>query len=236
MSPSQKELRADRVERGLIERILNGTYPSGSELPGERLLCKEFGVARPALREALQRMSRDGWLVIQHGKATRVVDMAQDGTLSILTGILKADTRFFGSFVPDALEMWALVAPYYTAWAIQNHSEKIAEMIASFKDIEDRSEQTVLAMWRLHRYMIELGGNIVYLLTFNSFNEFYRKLSLYYYRGADRRAGAHQFWDALHEAAIKNDVAGAAVLVREYILTILTDWKAAFDEAPIDVG
>lgn len=232
MSPSQKELRADRVERGLIERILNGTYPSGSELPGERVLCKEFGVARPALREALQRMSRDGWLDIQQGKATRVVDLAQDGTLSILTGILKADSRFFGSFVPDALEMWALVAPFYTAWAIQNHAEKIAEMIEGFSEIEDRSEQTVMAMWKLHRYMIELGGNVVYLLTFNSFNEFYRKLSLYYYRSAERRAGAHQFWKALHTAATGGDVAGAAVLVREYIMTIDHDWKATFEETP----
>src|SRR5687768_11008865 len=137
MSPSQKELRADRVERGMIERILNGTYPSGSELPGERVLCKEFGVARPALREALQRLSHAGWLDIQHGKATRVVDMAEDGTLSILNGILKADPRYFGNFVPDALEMWALVAPYYTARAIQEDREAVMAMIESARETED---------------------------------------------------------------------------------------------------
>ena len=63
--------------------------------------------------------------------------------------------------------------------ALQVFLTKLAILFAGFKEIEDRSEQTVLAMWRVHRYMIELGGNIVYLLTFNSFNEFYRKLSLY---------------------------------------------------------
>ena len=35
---------------------------------------------RPTLREVLQRMSRDGWLEIRHGKATRVrFETSKDG-------------------------------------------------------------------------------------------------------------------------------------------------------------
>src|SRR5687767_6390312 len=124
----------------MIERILDGTYPPGSELPGERVLCKEFGVARPALREAMQRLQRDGWLEIQHGKSTRVVDLSRGATLSILAGMLKANVRLFSNFVPDVLEMWSVLAPNYTARAIERDAESIYEMLMGFQTLDDRSE------------------------------------------------------------------------------------------------
>ncbi|MEJ1267509.1 GntR family transcriptional regulator [Pantoea ananatis] len=40
--------------------------------PAERELSELIGVTRTTLREVLQRLARDGWLTIQHGKPTRV--------------------------------------------------------------------------------------------------------------------------------------------------------------------
>ncbi|MGC6744236.1 GntR family transcriptional regulator [Escherichia coli] len=41
----------------------------GLFLPAERELSELIGVTRTTLREVLQRLARDGWLTIQHGKA-----------------------------------------------------------------------------------------------------------------------------------------------------------------------
>src|SRR5574341_1923694 len=144
--PDPKESAADRAERLLIERILDGTYPPGSDLPGERALSDEFGVARPALREALQRLSRDGWLDIQHGKSTRVVDLMRGGTLSILSGLVKADSRGYGNFVPDVLEMWSMIAPAYTARAVERSPRVVIALLAGFRGIDERPDTVVRSM------------------------------------------------------------------------------------------
>jgi GntR family negative regulator for fad regulon and positive regulator of fabA len=70
--PVQKP--AEMAETRLLEAILSGHFPINSNLPGERELAEQIGVTRPTLREALQRLARDGWLDIQQDKPTRVRD------------------------------------------------------------------------------------------------------------------------------------------------------------------
>ncbi|MDZ7904090.1 MAG: GntR family transcriptional regulator [Rheinheimera sp.] len=41
-------------------------------MPAERELSELIGVTRTTLREVLQRLARDGWKTIQHGKPTKV--------------------------------------------------------------------------------------------------------------------------------------------------------------------
>lgn len=81
MSELNEERATDRAERHLIEKIVSGTFPPNTDLPGERTLSKDLDLARPALREAMQRLSRDGWLDIQQGKPTRIRDYLKDGNI-----------------------------------------------------------------------------------------------------------------------------------------------------------
>lgn len=57
----------------LMERIRSGTIPPGAQLPSERELMEEYGVGRPAVREALQTLERSGIVEILHGERARVV-------------------------------------------------------------------------------------------------------------------------------------------------------------------
>ena len=59
------------AEEYIIESIWNNRFPAGSILPAERELSELIGVTRTTLREVLQRLARDGWLTIQHGKPTQ---------------------------------------------------------------------------------------------------------------------------------------------------------------------
>ena len=47
--------------------ILDGTYPEGSHLPGERELVKEFGVSRSTIREALKVLEEHKLIDGRHG-------------------------------------------------------------------------------------------------------------------------------------------------------------------------
>src|SRR3990170_7275190 len=75
---------AELAETRLIAAILDGQFPINSTLPPERDLSTQLGVTRPTLREALQRLARDGWLEIRHGRPTRVRDYWHEGSLGVL--------------------------------------------------------------------------------------------------------------------------------------------------------
>ncbi|MEO4046188.1 FCD domain-containing protein [Pseudomonas sp. CAU 1711] len=62
----QRRLSDDIVER-LETMILEGTLKAGERLPAERVLAERFGVSRPSLREAIQKLVAKGLLVSRQG-------------------------------------------------------------------------------------------------------------------------------------------------------------------------
>ena len=79
------------AEHYIVESIWNNHFSPGSLLPAERELSELIGVTRTTLREVLQRLSRDGWLTIQHGKPTKVNDYWQTSGLNILDTLARLD-------------------------------------------------------------------------------------------------------------------------------------------------
>ena len=74
------------VLREIIALIASGAYSQGQRLPAERELATQLGVTRPTLREVLQRLARDGWIEIRHGRSTRVRNYWQEGKLGVKAG------------------------------------------------------------------------------------------------------------------------------------------------------
>ena len=79
------------AEEYIIESIWNNRFPAGSILPAERELSELIGVTRTTLREVLQRLARDGWLTIQHGKPTKVNNFWETSGLNILETLARLD-------------------------------------------------------------------------------------------------------------------------------------------------
>ncbi|WP_328375447.1 GntR family transcriptional regulator [Streptomyces sp. NBC_01020] len=68
----------ERVYAELRERIIEGTYAAGLRLV-ERDLAEQLGVSRIPLREAMQRLERDGFLTVQARRGSVVTEFgAQD--------------------------------------------------------------------------------------------------------------------------------------------------------------
>lgn len=221
---TRRERASERAERLLIERILDGTYPPGTTLPGERDLAKELGTARPALREALQRLARDGWLIIQQGKSTEVSQYMRDGSLNVLSGLMQADLSLLPDFVPNLLEMWSLLAPTYTAAAVERDARAVHEQLFGYRGLADRARPYARAQWRLHHLLIHLSGNPVYGLVLNGFREFYIRLATLYYGDPARRDEVRDFWQSLYEAALLADGERAAGLIWEYMQATRQRW------------
>ncbi len=58
----------------LYQRITDGTYATGQQLPTEDELALEFGVSRATIRQAVGELVRNGMLTRKQGKGTFVVE------------------------------------------------------------------------------------------------------------------------------------------------------------------
>ncbi len=71
-APRARPGLADRVYHLLYSRISNGDYPANQKLPSEKTLSEEFGVSRPILRDALERLRDQGLVHSRQGAGSFV--------------------------------------------------------------------------------------------------------------------------------------------------------------------
>ena len=65
---------SDAVASSLERRILEGSLKPGDRLPPERELATEFGVSRPSLREAIQKLASKGMVQSRQGGGTYITN------------------------------------------------------------------------------------------------------------------------------------------------------------------
>ncbi|MFC5078194.1 Fatty acid metabolism regulator protein [Vibrio thalassae] len=111
------------AEKYIIESIWNGRFPPGSILPAERELSELIGVTRTTLREVLQRLARDGWLTIQHGKPTKVNQFMETSGLHILDTLMTLDADNATSIVEDLLAARTNISPIFMRYAFKANKE-----------------------------------------------------------------------------------------------------------------
>lgn len=69
--PARRSMSADLVDL-IRERIRRGELTSGDRLPTERMLVAELGVSRSVVREAVARLSAEGWVEARQGSGVFV--------------------------------------------------------------------------------------------------------------------------------------------------------------------
>lgn len=119
------------AEKYIIESIWNGRFAPGSILPAERELSELIGVTRTTLREVLQRLARDGWLTIQHGKPTKVNKFMETSGLHILDTLMTLDTDNATSIVEDLLAARSNISPIFMRYAFKVNKEASEQTISN---------------------------------------------------------------------------------------------------------
>lgn len=85
-------IKKTRVAEGIADRIrmliLDGTFPAGRPLPGERQLAERFGVSRGSVRDAFRTLETVGLLVTRHGQGTFPQELDVDRLVAPLASVL----------------------------------------------------------------------------------------------------------------------------------------------------
>jgi len=117
------------VVHALGTAIVTGVYPPGAVIPTEEKLGAEFGVGRPAIREAIRVLSGKGLLTARAGRGTTVLDPSRWHLLD--PDILR--WRYEESPSPSTMEdltgLRLVLEPSAARFAAQSASLRILEPI-----------------------------------------------------------------------------------------------------------
>lgn len=218
---------AEVAESRLITAILEGHFPIGETLPPERELAGQLGVTRPTLREALQRMARDGWIDIQHGRPTRVRNYWLEGNLGVLGGIARFPQHAPDEFVPNLLTIRLLMAPTYFRRAAEKDPVLTHDLLREIIQVGDSPAAFAQADWRLHHQMTVLSGNPIFTLILNGFKQLYGQMALIYFDLEVAREHSRNFYGALLRASENADLTLFEELTRQTMADSCELWREA---------
>ena len=218
----------DFAEDRIITAILDGTFPPDHELPNQHFLSAEMGIARPSLREAVQRLASDGWISIQHGKTSRVKDIWTEGGLNILAGLIKHPDQMPSDFILKLLEIRSVIAPDYAGQAIEKHQREVQTVFKEGIILDDTPKEFAQFDWKMHRHLALLSDNFIYPLLLNSFAGFYENMALIYYEDENSRQASFNFHKQLHDLIQQEqDIVKVRKVFTSAMIDSIENWKNA---------
>ncbi|MCL1123378.1 fatty acid metabolism transcriptional regulator FadR [Shewanella surugensis] len=227
---------ASFAEKYIVRSIWDNKFPPGSILPAERELSELIGVTRTTLREVLQRLARDGWLTIQHGKPTRVNNFWETSGLNILETIAELNPDGFPELVDQLLSARSNVSAIYFKGAIRNNAAKAVTALAAIHTLEDTAQAYADFDYQLQHTLAFSSGNPLYVLILNGFKGLYSRVGRYYFSSSDARALALDFYKQLEILAQNANYHEVPSLMFNYGINSGVMWQSLRDDMPVELG
>ncbi len=218
------------VENKLIRLILNGEYSPGNTLPSERELAIKLEVSRPTLREAIQRLKRDGWITVKKGQTSVVNDYWKNGNLNTLANIIQNNKQITNDFTIYLLELRLALVPTFVKEAVGKYPEKVVALLSNTDSLEDNSHEYARFDWKLQKKIAELSSNPIYLLILNSFDDIYVNLANKYFSKEENRNSSLSFYKTLLKSAMKEDVSLSKKITIEAMKKSIDLWKKSEED------
>lgn len=223
---TEKPLKpAEYAERQLLETILNSKYVAGQVLPAERELAKILGVTRPTLRETLQRLSREGWVTIRHGKPTLVNDYLKQGGLGTLNTLTKFGKGMSNEIISNLLQVRSALFPSIVLQAVQMDPESILEYLKLSNKLTEDPKEFSNFDWGLQMCIARATKNPVFVLMINDFTPLYESLGKVYFQDKGARDFSRSYYKGLIRT-INSDENKITDFVRETLEQVEKIWQA----------
>ena len=185
---------ADVAEQYLIESIWDGSIAINSELPAERLLADKIGVTRTTLREVLQRLSKDGWITIRHGKPTKVNNFWETSGLNILSTLTRLDKARRSDFIDQLMSVRTNISTIILRMAAKNNNKSVIEFLNSPPSINADSASFTEYDYLFYHHVAVSSNNMIYVLILNGLQDLYRKVGSFYFSNTEARSIALTFY------------------------------------------
>lgn len=198
------------AEEYIVKSIWNNVFPAGSDLPAERELAEKIGVTRTTLREVLQRLARDGWLQIQHGKPTKVNNVWETAGPNIINTLIKLDKTYIPVIITNVVSLRTRTAEFYIPEAVKIDAKAAFLLFNDLDQLADTAEAYAEFDYQLFRQFTFVAHKPVFGLIFNSFKTLYLQIAHLFFSKAESRHVTKQFYRDLQAACQQGDSEEAA--------------------------
>jgi DNA-binding FadR family transcriptional regulator len=133
--PTVKRSRfADQAYTYLFQKIVTGAYREGDKLPSENEMSMMFGVSRPVVREALERLRAEGLVASRRGRGSIVQPRPTGNGLATINADKLRVLR-------ENLEFRALLEPQACIYACERRTD---EDIAAIRAAVDQYQKVAV--------------------------------------------------------------------------------------------
>ena len=180
LQPVTRRSVPDEVFDQVLAGVVDGELEAGEALPSERRLAEVLGVSRPAVREALQRMTQTRLLEVRHGGATTVRDFRRYAGLDLLPRLLVRKGNLDAAVARSILEARLVIGPGVAALAAGRGGPALCATLTETVDALAATEDGpagdierqlhALAFWD---HVVDAADSLAFRLMFNSLRTAY---------------------------------------------------------------
>lgn len=224
------------AEEYIVESIWNNRFPPGTLLPAERELSELIGVTRTTLREVLQRLARDGWLTIQHGKPTKVNNFWETSGLNILETLARLDHDRVPQLIDNLLSARTNIAGIFIRTAVRQHPEQALEILQQADHVTDTADAFAELDYTIFQGLAFVSSNPIYSLILNGLRGLYIRVARYYFSNIEARELALKFYRQLGSLCREGRYEQVQETVREYGKESGAIWHGMQSAIPHDLA
>jgi GntR family transcriptional regulator, transcriptional repressor for pyruvate dehydrogenase complex len=212
LQPVNRRSVPEDVFEQILADVLSGEMQPGQALPSERRLADVLGVSRPAVREALKRVSAAGLVEVRQGDATTVRDFRRHAGLDLLPRLVLRAGELDVSVVRSILEARLHNGPKVAELAAMRRDPELVALlhdaIADLESAPDPVEQQrhALNFWD---HVVDGADSIVFRLMYNTLRATYEPALPALATVMAAEVGRPQAYRTVAEAIAAGDPAGA---------------------------
>lgn len=233
LQPVDRRSVPEDVFEQILAEVLSGEMKPGDSLPSERRLAEVLGVSRPAIREALKRLTSIGLVEIRQGDTTTVRDFRRHAGLDLLPRLLLQAGELDTTVVRSILETRLHNGPKVAELAAARRGPELAALLDAA--IEALSEDTdplqrqrhALTFWD---HLVDGADSIAFRLMYNTLRATYEPalpaLAVMMAAEVDRP----EAYRAIAEAVHRGDAEAAAAAARAVLEPATTALLGALTE------
>ncbi|OCR22302.1 GntR family transcriptional regulator [Pseudomonas syringae] len=217
----QRKKLSDVVFEQLLSLIEEENLQPGDQMPAERELMETFGVGRPVVREAMQRLAGMGMITIQHGERAKVgqVDMHS------MIGQIDLAARHLLSSSASNVDHLRQARTFFETGLVKIAAQKaspadiarLEAIVANMHKFQDSPDFITIDM-EFHGEIARISGNPIYSAISRAILEWMAD-----YRQEMLRAKARELTIAEHEEILKfikqGDASGAERAMHDHLVT-----------------
>ena len=217
ITPIRKTRIADDIADRIRILIVDGTFPPGRPLPGERVLAERFGVSRGSIRDAFRMLEMIGLLEMRHGQGTFPRELSVDRLVTPLASMLTNRRDLEGELM-DVRRMFEPAVARVAATRITDEDlDSLRRILEAQRRKVKAGQSAIVEDTAFHAALARATRNTVVVRIMETLNDLLtesRKLALKQRSRPERSLKGHE---SVVVALAKRDADGAARAMHAHI-------------------